>query len=117
LPFAFFHAKSKFQKNLFMDKNKSKLTSLAEVLQNAMPKLARGNIGKTISIHDKWPEIVGPLIATRSRILFMKSDCLVIGVQNSTWLNELSLQKKNILSQIQQQFPELSLKDIKLKIE
>ena len=48
-----------------------------------------------------WPEIVGAEIAKRSRPEYIRKNALVVRVCDSTWAQELSFQKKVLLSRLQ----------------
>lgn len=48
-----------------------------------------------------WPEIVGEAIAARTKPECIRNGALVIRVTDSTWAQELSLQKSVILGRLQ----------------
>ena len=63
----------------------------------------------------KWPEVVGETIASKTQAWLFKSRKLYVRVNNSTWLNELNLQKPNIIDKIKSFLPKLFIEDIVFK--
>ena len=41
-----------------------------------------------------WKEIVGEKVSAHTKPVTVKSSCLMVNVDNSTWMNELSIMKK-----------------------
>lgn len=51
-----------------------------------------------IQAYFSWQRIVGDLLAERSHPIKLDNDILYVGVQNSTWMQELVLRKADIIS-------------------
>jgi len=58
-----------------------------------------------------WKEIVGSLLAQRSRVSGLKKRVLYVTVKNNVWMQELVLAKSKILLEIKTRFA-LDIKDI-----
>ena len=59
-----------------------------------------------------WKEIVGEKISTHTNPVFVKNGCLIVNVDNSTWMNELSIMKKEIIKNLNQKIGMIAVKDI-----
>lgn len=90
--------------------------SVAEVLKRQIGAFGRGKFAHTASIQQSWRKAVGPSVAKHSQVLFLKEGILHVGVESSTWLNELHLIRTQILNQIKKAVPDIALSDIKIKI-
>lgn len=64
-----------------------------------------------IHIYLNWKRIVGDLLSERSHPLKLERDTLFVGVENSTWMQELILLKPKIIQKYQNALGE-NLQDI-----
>ncbi len=96
--------------------NKSDFTSISDLIQNQIHKLSDKPLTKTISLHNQWKQIAGPVISKHSKVLYLRGGELVISVTNSTWHSELIMMKAEILDKINQAMPEANVEEIKFKI-
>jgi len=64
-----------------------------------------------------WAEVVGPVIANKSRPRMLRDGILIIEVENSVWMQELWFHQKQIIDRIAQEFPKVEVKGIRLEIE
>lgn len=90
--------------------------SLSEILKSQMKSIVGDRFTKSLSIQNKWQHIVGAVISRHSKILYVKDNILHVAVDNSTWLNELSLMKEQIIQKVHEILPDLQIEEIKLKI-
>ncbi len=67
-----------------------------------------------ITLLNKWPEIMGNL-ARHVSIEKIHADCIVLGVQNSSWLQELYLMGPTILETINQNLDHPRFKTVRFK--
>lgn len=67
-----------------------------------------------ISLFQKWPEIMGTL-ATHVSIEKILDDSIILGVQNSSWLQELYLMGPTILETINKSLDQPRFKTIRFK--
>lgn len=99
-----------------MPKNDDTFSSVADILKTQIHGLSGGRLDVTMELQKKWPEIVGNSIAEHSKVLFLKNKCLHIGVENSTWLSELTLMKDALCEKIAKTKSDNSITDLKFKI-
>ncbi|HQB97937.1 MAG: DUF721 domain-containing protein [Candidatus Cloacimonadaceae bacterium] len=75
--------------------------------QNLIYRLAGEKYSRFVSVCLSWKRIVGELLAERSYPLKLENKVLFVGVQNSTWMQELVLLKQDILAKYRQYGEEL----------
>lgn len=74
-----------------------KAAKILERLTSRMGIAARLEREKAVVV---WEEAVGKNIARRARALSLRNDILFVQVQNSVWLQELSLLKEGIIEKV-----------------
>lgn len=79
---------------------------MAKGLRNAHPEIWAG-----------WPAIVGPEVARRAVPKSFSGSALVVAVANSTWLQELSFLKGEILDRIAEAVGPGVVEEIRLVLE
>ena len=67
-------------------------------------------------IADAWREAAGKRGATHSRPVSLKKPTLVVNVDGSSWLYELTTKKKEILQKLGKSLKEAKIKDIRFRI-
>lgn len=77
-------------------------------------KLSEGMI--TYRIWDRWREIAGDAIALHARPARWQKNTLIVRVENSSWLQELSFLKNNIVEKIRALCPEIKISEIHLEL-
>jgi hypothetical protein len=70
--------------------------------------LAGERFNRFVHVSLGWKRIVGELLAERSQPVKLEHDVLFVGVQNSSWMQELILLKSDILVKYAQYGEELS---------
>lgn len=71
-------------------------------------RLAGEKYSRFVRLSLSWKRIVGELLAERSQPLRLENQVLFVGVQNSSWMQELILLKADILSKYAQSGEDLS---------
>ncbi|MDD4147779.1 MAG: DUF721 domain-containing protein [Candidatus Cloacimonetes bacterium] len=61
-------------------------------------QIAGEKYNRFIHVYLGWKKIVGPLLAERSQPIKLENDVLFVGVQNSSWMQELVLLKTDIIA-------------------
>ena len=64
-----------------------------------------------------WADVVGPVIAKKSRPRMLRDGILFIEVENSVWMQELWFHQQQIIDRISEEFPKVEVKGIRLEIE
>ncbi len=88
---------------------------LKQILEEYLRGKDFKEINNTISIETAWEKTVGKPISNNTTIESFKNGTITIKVSNSTWRNEISLQKQNILDKLKKVEINLYIKEIKLK--
>jgi len=73
---------------------------VGDLLTQAVPALAERLLVETIC--KAWAQIIGPEAARRSRPIALRQSVLEVGVDNSPWLQELTLRGASIASRLQE---------------
>jgi hypothetical protein len=68
------------------------------------------------SLFGGWEEIAGPSLAEHCRAYEVRHHSLLVEADHPGWMQLLLMQKKAILSRIRQRFPQLGLRDIKVRV-
>jgi len=64
-----------------------------------------------------WPEVVGEVIAKRSRPRVLRDGILHIEVEGSVWMQELWFHQKEIIERVRVAFPKLAVTGVRLEIK
>ena len=67
-------------------------------------------------IEDAWRAAAGDAAARHSKPVSFKKSSLVVNVANSSWLYELSVRKKELLSSLESRLKGKKIKEIRLRI-
>jgi len=78
------------------------------------PLLQKKEQSWKIGLFNKWPEIMGTL-STHVSIEKIQDDSIILGVQNSSWLQELYLMGPTILETINKSLDQPRFKTIRFK--
>jgi predicted nucleic acid-binding Zn ribbon protein len=65
----------------------------------------------------RWPEVVGEVIANRSRPRVLTDGILHIEVEGSVWMQELWFHQREIIERVRETFPKLTVTGIRLEIK
>ncbi len=86
-------------------------TPLSRRYNRVLFRIAGEKYRPFISLYQAWKEIVGELLASRSHPFRFYNSVLYVAVQNNAWLQELVLNKTEILRQCRAQTQE-EVKDL-----
>jgi len=89
-----------------------------DILKRLFEKIEGGNEDGVApgDIMKAWPEVAGKQAAQHSRPTGLKSKTLRVVVDSSSWLYELSTEKKEILKRFTKEFGEGKIEDIRFRI-
>ena len=62
----------------------------------------------------EWPDAVGPQVARRARAVSFQKGTLVVEVDGSAWLQELSILKRDLVRRVNQRLGTSFVQDISL---
>lgn len=99
-----------------MASKKLNLTRVDTLLKSTLKKLNLEESFEVYPIWKKWKQIVGPAIASKTEPSHIRGKTLIVSVKNSVWMNELELQKKNLLNKINSLNTESPVEEIRFRI-
>lgn len=59
-----------------------------------------------------WSQLVGPEISAHAKVIDLKADMVVVGVDHQEWMQRIKMQESIILKKITKAFPQLAIKRI-----
>ena len=62
----------------------------------------------------EWPDAVGPQVARRARAVSFQEGTLVVEVEGSAWLQELSILKRDLVRQVNRRLGSQHVRDLRL---
>jgi len=95
----------------------ARIKSVESIGESLTKLLKRVGIDQKVCEYDviyHWPEIVGEQVASVTKALRIVDGVLYVKVKNSTWRNELTFLKSEILTKIAEQNERASVFDIRL---
>ena len=95
---------------------KSKISPISEVLQSVFAKLEGDANPSKEGIESLWRELVGEDGLRHSRPVAIRKKVLNVLVDNSTWLQELSMRKRDILKGLKRRLGRDRISEINFKI-
>jgi predicted nucleic acid-binding Zn ribbon protein len=98
-------------------KKNGAVTPLSADVTSVLRGMARGLDRAHPEIWASWPTIVGPDVARRAVPKSFSRATLVVAVESSTWLQELSYLKEQILDRLAEAVGPSVVKNIKLVLD
>ena len=90
---------------------------IGDVLPAVVAQLGLEQLVEQQRICEVWPQLVGPAIARHAQPTHFQRGILTVSVDNSVWLNELSLSHKGtILQKFRDHFKPSPVRDIVFRI-
>lgn len=99
-----------------MRKKTKKPEDISGILIKVLGKIEKQGPGKKERILEAWREAIGEKALLHSRPVGIKRNALIIEVDSSTWLYDLSLKKRNALKHIKGKLEEYKIEDIKFRM-
>jgi len=99
-----------------MRKKSKNWISAADAIKSAIKRLGLSKKMNRFEVWNQWEKIAGPAIASHARPLRWQGTTLVIGVEHSSWMQELSYLKPTILEKMREAIPNIDIKDIRFEI-
>jgi predicted nucleic acid-binding Zn ribbon protein len=90
---------------------------VGEILPRVLQLLGLDNKFEEVKLMQGWAEVVGAVIAKKSRPRMLRDGILFIEVENSVWMQELWFRQKQIVDRIKKEYPKVEIKGIRLEIE
>jgi len=89
---------------------------ISRALETVIKDLGDGKARNAVLLSMTWSKAAGEGSAKHAKPVDMKEGVLIVHVDSSGWLHKLTMEKIRILSQINRDLGEGSVRDIKLKI-
>jgi predicted nucleic acid-binding Zn ribbon protein len=90
---------------------------IGEILEKVLKKLGLERRAREARIAQEWGRIVGERIAMHSKPVALRGKTLIVHVDSSVWLSELSqFFKDKILEQVRGELGEKRIGDIRFRI-
>lgn len=99
-----------------MKQSTSTFLPLNELLKAELAKIAKGKVKDTFALEQRWKSLVGDMVATNAKILYVRDGIAHVAVANSTWMNELGFMKADMLKRIREDMPEANVTDIRFRL-
>ena len=87
----------------------------AEILARLLEKAPSGGRSPG-SLFSDWEQIAGASLAEHCRVYEIRHGSLLVEADHPGWMQLLMLQKRAVLGRLQGRFPELELRDIKVRV-
>ena len=92
------------------------MEKLGEIISRLMMQEGYQQRSRQGPIFERWLEVVGDLLAQKSRPLLIRKGVLVVQVTDSVWMHELQMQKGVILDKIRELVGEGEVVDVRWTI-
>ncbi|MFA6141993.1 MAG: DUF721 domain-containing protein [Candidatus Omnitrophota bacterium] len=93
-----------------------KAATIEEIVKNVIKKMSGGSRPGKEEIEKMWGEAAGEAATKHSRPVSLKRSVLVVNVDGSSWLYELTTKKRDIIKKLGLGSPGRSIKDIRFRI-
>ena len=97
-------------------KKTDSIESLGSVIEKIMQSGIRKQDAPLLRVWELWDRAVGEIIAENARPAAFKGKILLVHVNSSPWLHQLSFLKKDILERINRELGQDLVDEIKFKI-
>lgn len=92
--------------------------SIEDIIPRLMTRLGLANPHWVSVLNDEWETIVGKAVGSHTRPGRISGKCLIVFVDSSSWLSELSRYgKKEMLTNLQSRFGSGRIKSLSLKLD
>jgi hypothetical protein len=88
----------------------------SDILAKLLDANTRGKAQSYASVFRDWRDVAGLSLADHSRVYEIRHDNLFVEVDHNGWMQMLLLRKARILGNLQRKFPELEIRDIKIRV-
>lgn len=90
---------------------------LGDSLERFLRHLGAPPVQALTSLHDRWPEVVGPVLAEGSRPIEIIDGVLVVGCTDPSWASQLSWMETQIKQRCAMLFDGLAIVRITVRVD
>ncbi len=98
-----------------MAKRESNTSSLEDTIKRLLKVYKLSDKMIEIDVVKAWPEVMGPLIASKTEEVLLKKSVLIVRLNSSTLRQELSYGKSRIIENMNNHLGHNHIKDVQLK--
>ena len=88
----------------------------AEILSRLLERRPGAGAQPTGSLFGEWQEIAGLSLAGHCRAVDIRHHSLLVEADHPGWMQLLLLSRRTVLSKIRQRFPQLEIRDLKVRV-
>jgi predicted nucleic acid-binding Zn ribbon protein len=92
------------------------ITPVGDIVKAVFEKLEREKTLSKEDVEERWKEIAGVGAAKHTRPVTLRKEVLTVFVDSSTWMQEMSLNKRKLLKQLKRAFGKDKISGIHFKI-
>lgn len=89
---------------------------IGSVVRNLLSSSGYAESQAAVELQRHWTAAVGPILAPLSRVGNVSRGTLLVVVANSATMQELHLQKRQLLSYLQTHLPNAKIKDLRIRV-
>ncbi|MBC8312660.1 MAG: DUF721 domain-containing protein [Candidatus Cloacimonetes bacterium] len=91
----------------------SSFTSAKKIIENLIRNISKNKFSREIKIGLLWSQAIGKILSQKAFVSKLEKDILFVNVTNNVWLQELVLNKLEILEKINKKLnPKEQIKEI-----
>lgn len=90
---------------------------VGDILPGVMKGLGLDAKLRETQLAGEWHEIVGTTMARRSNPGAVRKGVLLVEVENNVWMQEVRFHQREIISRIQERFPELGVEGLRIVLK
>ena len=88
----------------------------ADILSKLIAANSQAKAREYASVFSQWRDVAGLSLADHSRVYELRHKSLFVEVDHNGWMQILQLRKARILERLARKYPELGIRDIKVRV-
>lgn len=89
----------------------------SDLIKSTLKEFKVDEIFKVHPIWEKWEELVGATIASKTHPDYVQGKTLIVSVANSVWMQELEMQRKEFIRKIAEMKLPFEIAEIKFRLK
>lgn len=90
---------------------------LASVLDTVLAGLGAPTVDVLLTLHERWPEVIGEDVATFSRPVAVEAGTLVVGVRSAAWAGHLRWAEAEVVARAAEVLGEGHVTSMSVRVE
>ena len=92
-------------------------TRAGDLVRGALKEFKADEIFRVHPIWEKWEELVGKVIASKTHPDYVQGKTLIVSVENSVWMQELEMQKREFVRKISEMKLPFEIREIRFRLK